>query len=269
MSLLSIHTTATRLPVYLLLLATLAAPAGLGALAPRYDEALKLFHTGRYSESLDVIRQVFDDNRGAVELRLLAAENYMHLGEFENARAHMSFCLKENPSSLECHALLSAVYRREKRYDHAIRTAQSALTRLGDKIPLRLELASAYYAKDNYAGARAHLEKVLQAEPANFTAIYMDGLIFLKQGRFANAEFRLRNALALEPKTSIDLLNLYVNLGFALEREGDRLLAEGQRSDGVRKHTEASRYYYYALRIDSEHPQARANRERMKSKAVQ
>jgi tetratricopeptide (TPR) repeat protein len=246
----------------------LILPAGLSALAPRYDEALKLFYGGRYRESLDVIRQVFDDNRGAVELRLLAAQNYTQLGEYENARAHMSFCLKENPDNLACHAMLSRIYRSEKRYDPAIKTAQTALGRLGDRIPLRLELAGAYYAKGNYAAARAHLEKVLQQEPGNFTAIYMDGLIFLKQGRFANAEFRLRNALELKPKTALDLVNLYVNLGFALEREGDRLQGEGRSAEGLRKYSEAARFYHYALRIDSGHPQARENRERMKTKAV-
>lgn len=239
------------------------------ALAPRYDEALKLFHGGKYNASLDVIRSVFDDHRGAVELRLLAAQNYMHLGEYENARAHMSYCLKENAKQLECYATLSSIYRAEKRYDNAVKTARSGIGKVGESVPLRLELAGAYYAKGNYGAARAHLDKVLQSDPNNFTAIYMDGLIFLKQGKFANAEFRLRHALDLKPKTSIDLLHLYVNLGFAIEREGDRLVTAGESADGIRRYSEASRYYNYALRIDSNHPVARESRERMKSKSIQ
>lgn len=238
------------------------------ALAPRYDEALKLFHSGKYTESLDVIRAVFDDNRGAVELRLLAAQNYMHLGEYENAIAHMTYCLKENPEQLECYATLSAIYRSEKRYDNAVKIARAGLAKVGDQIPLRLELAGAYYATGNYAASRAHLDKVLQTDPNNFTAIYMDGLIFLKQDKFANAEFRLRHALDLKPKTSLDLLHLYVNLGFAIEREGDRLVGGGERAEGIRRYSEASRFYNYALRIDSNHPIARENRERMKSKEI-
>lgn len=260
-----------RLTMAILLATLLAGPAtsGLSALAPRYDEALKLFHSGKYNESLDVIREVFDDHRGAVELRLLAAQNYMYLGEYESARAHMTYCLKENAKRLECYATLSSIYRAEQRYNNAIKTARSGIGKVGESVPLRLELASAYYATGKYAASRAHLEKVLQNDPNNFTAIYMDGLIFLKQGKFANAEFRLRHALDIKPKTSIDLLHLYVNLGFAIEREGDRLVAAGERAEGIRRYSEASRHYNYALRIDSNHPLARESRERMKSKEIQ
>lgn len=255
-------------PVVAVLLG-ITAFTSVAALAPRYDEALKLFHGGKYSESLDVIRAVFDDHRGAVELRLLAAQNYMHLGEYENARAHMTYCLKENNKRLECYATLSSIYRAEKRYDNAIKTARSGIGRVGESVPLRLELASAYYAKANYGASRAHLEKVLQSDPNNFTAIYMDGLIFLKQSKFANAEFRLRHALDIKPKTSIDLLHLYINLGFAIEREGDRLVSAGDRAGGIRRYSEAARHYNYALRIDANHPVARESRERMNTKQVQ
>lgn len=250
------------------LLAVLLSSTALHALAPRYDEALKLFHEGRYEESLNVIRAVFDEHRGAVELRLLAAQNYLHLGDYEKAKAHMSFCLKEDREQTACYATLATIHRREGRTDRAIKTARAGIGKVGESVPLRLELASAFFARGNYAGARAHLDKVLQADANNFAAIYMDGLIFLKQKKFANAEFRLRHALDLKPKTTIDLLHLYVNLGYAIEREGDRLLVAGERAEGIRRYSEATRFYNYALRLDGNHPTARTARERMRTKEV-
>lgn len=240
----------------------------LSALAPRYDEALKLFHEGQFDASLEVIRAVFDDNKGAIELRLLAAHNYLGKKDFENARAHMDYCMQQHPDRFECRAVLSTILREQGKSGTALQVLATAIRKFPDAPELRLEAAAAHFALGSYGTARTHLEKVIAADSRNFAAIYMDGLIFLKQRQYSNAEFRLQNALDLKPKNKNDLVNLYVNLGFAYEGQGDALVNEGKSADAAGRFREALRYYTFALRLDPDNETARKNRVRVEAKEI-
>ncbi len=238
------------------------------ALAPRYEEALKLFHDGKFDASLEVIRAVFDDNKGAIELRLLAAHNYLGKRDFENARAHMEYCMQQHPDRFECRAVLSTILREQGRSGAALQVLAAAIRKFGNVPELRLEAAAAHFAQGSYGTARTHLEKVIAEDSRNFAAIYMDGLIFLKQRQYSNAEFRLQNALDLKPKNKTDLVNLYVNLGFAYEGQGDALVSEGKSADAAVRFREALRYYTFALRLDPDNSTARGNRARVEAKEI-
>ena len=163
---------------------------------------------------------------------------------------------------------MTAINRTEQLPCPSLKAARRRIQRSANSVPLRLEIAATYYSTGNYTAARTHLEKVLSLEPGNFHAIYMDGLIFLRKGEFTSAEFRLRNALDLKPKSERELINLYVNLGLALERSGDQLAARGQPGQASAKFREAARFYNYALRLDADNVVARTNRERINNKSL-
>ena len=255
----------------LILLIAMPLPAlqAQDAEAPEgYDQALSSFRSGRYEESLQTIRGVFDNNRSSMHLRLLAAANYAALGYYDSAVAHMQCAMKDHPNRAEPGAMLAGIFRRQGRTDQAIRIAQTGLRQAGDNLDLRLELAAAYYAANRLTEARAQLERALALDAQNFHAIYLDGMIFLRQARYDNARFRFMNALNLEQLPRADLVGLYVNMGFALERLGDAALEEGQRGQAVSQWREAVRYYQYALRLDPQNGQARENLNRVEAREI-
>lgn len=251
-----------------LFLACVFAASALAAQAPaRYDEALKLYQAGKYEDSLAVIRAVFDSNAGSVELRTLAAMNYVNLGQLEPAIAHSRYCAESNPTRFECRAARATALRRAGRYGDAVAAAEAGLRATGENIALRLEAASASYAAGRYDAARRHVEKVIAQDQNNFPALYLDGLIFLRQGNFENAEFRLRNALTARPRVRRDLANAYINLGFAIENQADALQRAGKAAEAVGRYREALEFYDFALETDASSSLARQNRERVQGKA--
>ncbi len=235
----------------------------LGEFSPEYREAVKLYAVARYRDSLEKIRLVFDRSPNSLELRLLAAANYKMLKEYNLARAHIAMALKEHPQRLEPYALKAALQRRQGRYWSAISTAQKGVQVFGEKAPLRLEIASAYYSMNRFVRARLHLQKVLELEPHNFYATYLDGLIFLKQGRYELAEFRLRNALELEIEEAEDLADLYNNLGVVLERRAWQYRKAKNFAEFNRALKEALRYYNFSLAVKPEGIVAKNNQSRL------
>lgn len=235
---------------------------------PRYDEALKLYQANRYTDSLDVIRSVFDNHRNSERLRTLAAMNYAGLGEFENGFAHMRYCLQANPRSLPCRVTQAALYRSAGNPAAAVQAAAAGIRAMGDRPELRMEIAGAYYSMGRYPEARQHLDKALQQAPNDFHAIYLDGLIFLREGKFENAEFRLRHAMNIKTKNRSDMAKLYINLGFALERQADAMAARGgeHATESKAVYKEASDFYRYALELESGNSLARGNLARVENK---
>ncbi|MCB1306751.1 MAG: tetratricopeptide repeat protein [Leptospiraceae bacterium] len=218
---------------------------------PRYQEALDLYEKGDYEQSLAVIRDVFDAHRNSMELRLLASANYAARGEFDQARAHMEYCINDHPRSVEPRVMLAGIWRRQNKPYQTIEVARRGIAAAGDHVMLRLEIASAYFMLNRYANAREHIRQALALDSHNVHAIYLDGLIFLKQGSFENASFRFQSALdRADQLNRNELVNLYINMGFAHEKMGDGLIQANDRAQGIARYRDAIRYYNYALRID-------------------
>ena len=69
-----------------------AAGSALFAAPPEYAEAVKLYRAGQYEQSLELIRSVFDANKGSLELRMLAAANYHRRVVFRPVESGMNRC---------------------------------------------------------------------------------------------------------------------------------------------------------------------------------
>lgn len=252
--------------LFLILPVLTVSPQKAEKKTPRYDEALGLFAAGKYEASLNVIRQVLTNTFRPYEMRMLAAANYSRLGKNQNAMDHLLFCVRENPKRPEPRIFLAGMFRREGEYKKALEYAARSLRETGENAGLRLEIARSYYKLKEYDHSRRHLDKIYTYEKNNPDAIFLDGLIFLRLNRFDNAEFRFRQALDLHPADPLLLANIYNNLGFSLESQGDLARNEGDEKKMNNRYRQAERMYRFALQTVENHAEARKNMERLSEK---
>lgn len=208
-----------------------------------YNQAIEHYNAGRFDKSLEVIRGIFEANKNSYEVRMLAAANHANLRNYDAAIQHMQYCIKDHPEKVEAKVLFASILRKSGHFYDAIRVARSVLDAGTENLPLRMELARSLYRVGQYAPARQQVEKILQSQSNNYDAIALDGLIFLRQGNLENAEFRLSNALTLTPGDNPDRQHILNNLGFVLEKTGDRYLAQGDKQHSVASYREAQKRY--------------------------
>lgn len=235
---------------------------------PHYEEALLQYHKGRYEDSLETIRSVFDNYRTSRELRMLAAANYIHLNNYSSAEAHLTTALRDHPASHEIYAMLASMYRTQGDYNKSVKMVQKAVDGDADNVGYNLEKVRILYLMKKYDDARGVLERILSAHADSSEAVYLDGLIFMRQGRWDNAVFRFRQALKLirNPGHVNFLADLYNNLGFSQEKSADAMKASGNEKRAKRLYRDAMDSYKNALKINSIHATAVTNRNRIKGK---
>ena len=188
-----------------------------------YRQALELYLKGNFEASLEKIRSIFEEHKDRLGLRLLAAANYTALGKASQAMSHIQIARRIYPQRFEPALFYVRTLRAQKKYYEAIAQARKAMRKIGRSPALVLEIAAVYYELKSYPKARAQVQRVLELDPQNYYAFYLDGLLFLQEGRYELAEFRLRNALALRPQHREDLKLVYNNLALALEKKGEAL----------------------------------------------
>lgn len=231
---------------------------------PGYEEAVDHFYAGRHPESIEIIRSIFDDYRNSHELRLLAAANYLRMENYDNARAHMNYALQEHSRIPEIYGMYGRILKDEGRIGAAIRMLTNGVNRFPDHAALRIELAVIMVEQQRYNIARNHIDRLLESHPNHFQAVYLDGLLFLKEEKFDFAEFRFRHAEYLPGPANLRA-NLYNNLGWVLEQKARPLRDEGNFSQATEMVQEAANLYRKALEVDSGHEQARINQRRLNS----
>ncbi len=229
----------------------------------KYKEALHFYAIGKFQTSLNIIRSVFEQVKFRFSLRMLAASNYIALGNYKVATIHLKTIMQKNPNRFEPIVLLSYLLRKQKKYYQAITTASRAIRKIGDTPSLRLEIATTYYHLGNFKKAHQQIQRAIELDSKNYHAYYMDGLTFLREHKYDSAEFRLRNALALNPKNKDDVLAIYNNLGIAIEKKGEQLVKSGKIKSAKSHFVEAEDFYSYALTIAPENTLILANKERM------
>jgi len=224
-----------------------------------YSRALELYQQSKYSESLEVLRAGF--NQESYEERLLAAMNYIKLGDGSSALAHLSVLDKRVPGKPEVAILIAAAQRSLGRLPVAEQVLIRSVTLNPNHVDVRHELARLYYDTRRYEGARQQIARILTLNPSHQGAIYLDGLIYMREGNFENAEFRFNHMIQLgqmSPGLAADVLN---NLGYCYEQKS--LKAEGPaRSDLIRK---ALDHYEQALRAVPGHGPATGNKARLQA----
>ena len=228
-----------------------------------YQQALALYLKGNFEASLKKIRSVFEKHKNRMSFRILAGANYIALGKASRALPHIRIARRLYPRRFEPALLYASLLRSQRKYYEAISHIRQTIQKIGDSPALSLEASAIYYELKNYPKARIQIQRVLELDPQNYYAFYIDGLLFLQERRYELAEFRLRNALALKPKHKRDIKLLYNNLGLALEKKGEALEKRAKIAQAKQSYREAKIFYSYALELDLKNQIIRRNKERM------
>ena len=196
-----------------------------------YDEALKLYINSKYNESLVKIRSIIDSNKKSLDLRILAAQDYIALNQLSTAYSHIITALQFHPHNIGAVLYQLKILRLQSKFNKALNIANSEAHFLKNSPELNLEIAIIYYELNNKPYARDYIQKTLATDPSNYHAIYLDGLIYLKDKQVDIAEFRFRNALALKPIDKNLLIALYNNLALCLEIKAEILLSQNKTNN--------------------------------------
>ena len=245
-------------------LALQAAPSGEKS-PSGYAEALALYEKGEYGKSLEKIRSSVTPTHKPYAMRMLAAANYEKLGKAANAIEHMNWCIREHPRRFEPALMLAGLLRGMKRYAQAARSAALGIRRVGENVSLRREIALNYYMLGNFRLARYHLDLALARGKNNIEIVYLDGLLFLRQGKLDSADFRLRHALDLKPDNTALLADIYNNLGLIAELRGDAVRAS-RKKRAAKLYAEARRYYRFSRTVLPSHAKSSLNLKRLEKK---
>lgn len=239
----------------------------VGAQVPEgYTEALETYKKRDYNASLAKVREVFEANSGSTEIRLMAAANHFRLGNFDDSLAHLRLCIKANPARIECYALLSGVFRVSNRFEEAIRFSRDGVTKFPNNVVLRYEYAISLYKAGKYAEAKAQVGRILSLQPTSFEGVYLDGLIALRQNSYEAATFRFRQASQIGTSNKAMLSDLYNNMGYSYERQGDAAEAAKDISNATRFYSEAREHYEKALDYNDDNAKAKKNMDRVSKK---
>ena len=129
--------------------------------------------------------------------------------------------IKLRPDIVEAHANLGAALAHLGRFDEAIVQYRAALAKVPNNTGLRLNLALAYYKKDDFPSAARELKPLHDTTPADVRVATLLGECYARQGNNAEAIAILAPLEAAHP----DDLDLAWALGQALIQQGR--LAEG------------------------------------------
>lgn len=233
----------------LLIVLLLAAGGQLSAEFPaRYEEALALYEKGDYEKSLEVVRAIFDANKNSYEVRMLAAANHARTGNINNAIAHLQYVVQDHPDKMDGRLFLASLYRKTGRAGYGAEILRPALVKDPENQAFLLEMARLLYHSGQLPAARKITERLIQKDRNHFDAVTLDGLIFLRQGNFENADFRFRHAMTLQAPDARAAGELYNNAGVAAEKGGDVLLAQGKKKEAQARYAEASGLFEKAIK---------------------
>ena len=253
--------------VSLFICVILLIPAGAGSqnFPSGYDDALKQFQQKKYDNSLEIIRLNFQPESQSYEFRMLAAANYLNLANHQQALQHLNFCRREHTDRSEPITLTAVILRKSGNLYGAAREIIAGLARFPDDVPLRMEMSRVYFLLGKYPQARLQLDLILKSDPYNIHAIYLDGLIFIKERRFDEAEFRLSNVLGMKAVPFYLLPSLHNNLGFVLENIASVNVQNGDAAGAKIKYREAMDHYSKALSYSPDNKIYMENKNRISS----
>lgn len=191
------------------------------ALYASYDEALKLYETQKYTESLKILAgelvtaDDFKADSPNYKIRYLAAHNHWKLGNGESVILHFKRCMEIKKDSADPYIDLSLFLLDGKRYAEAITWAQKGLS-LGDNAMLYYVLGRANREKGNLVRAKELLEKCNTLNPELYFSYNELGLTLMRMGRYGEANTAFSVAAALRP----DIASVANNLALSFEKLG-------------------------------------------------
>jgi len=132
-------------------------------------------------------------------------------GSLERAAEHVAVAIELAPDHAEPHRINGLIHLANRQPDAAARALNAAITRNPRDERARLALADALITADRLPAARDALQELLKTHPSSGRARYTLGLVYQRQGLYADAIRELTAAAALKPLLGLN--SVYETIG--------------------------------------------------------
>jgi hypothetical protein len=152
-----------------------------------------------WQEELILARDSAAKSPGKPRAQMVLAKAFERLQKYDEAAVYYSKALELNPpnGAVIVHYNLANVLVKQKKYREAVRHYQEAMA-LGPNIDvIRINLANAFELEGKADDAIEVLDELLLLDPENGKAHYNLGVINMKLGRLASAEYHYSEAVRL------------------------------------------------------------------------
>ena len=188
-----------------------------------YEDALRLFEKGNYSESLKIIAANLELRNDTVpdspnyKLRYLAAHNHWKLGNNDSTVTHFTKCMEIKKDTIDPYIDLGLFYLEKGKYWDS-----EAICRKGIEIEnspmFYYIIGRTYLAKHNYQKAKEFFEKANSIDLEFYMSYNELGITLMNLGKVGEANTAFAAANSLNSRNS-QILN---NLGVSYEAMGDK-----------------------------------------------
>jgi choline-sulfatase len=168
----------------------------------KYGRAIVLASAGHLSASNTALEQLLNKDPNLPDVRASLGLNQQKLGRHAEAAENFKAVLKQNPLSAVAHFNLAIS-------EHALGQQENAVKDLEATLALALYytraeemLASLYLENKNYGLARAHLNHLIEVDPASYAANYNLGALDCMQGNWEEGDRHLRAAIQADPASA-------------------------------------------------------------------
>ena len=129
---------------------------------------------------------------------------YSRLGRLAEATKQLKIVITLQPNLSQAHYLLALVYSSQRKYELAASEYETIL-KIADKdnsnnVDVHAYLGQLYFALRKYLQAEIQLAKVLEFQPKNVSALYLEGNIYSELNQTEKAKEDFRKVLSIEPE---------------------------------------------------------------------
>ncbi|OJF77115.1 MAG: hypothetical protein BKP49_02980 [Treponema sp. CETP13] len=155
-------------------------------------------------------REIVNDinNRNLDNELFKGAYDAINRGEEEEALKLIHKFLEKNPKVWNAWFMLGWALRKLERWDQAKEAFEQCLVCGGDNVDTLNELSICLIELDDYESAYAHLMKAMKKEPENTKVMSNLGMLFLREGKYTEAEHYFNAVLAFDKDDKIALAAL-------------------------------------------------------------
>jgi tetratricopeptide (TPR) repeat protein len=202
-----------------------------------YTEGFTELRRGNLARAIELFRQSQTRDplvagNGVEAGALSRAAAALRDGSLERAAEHVAVAIELAPDRAEPRRIQGLVLLANRQADAAVNALTTAIKLNPQDERARLTLADAFIAGDQLAAARDALQELLKLAPTSGRARYKLGLVYQRQGLYADASRELTAAAALKPLLGLN--SVYQTIG-ALARSqqqyDDAISAFSQRID--------------------------------------
>jgi tetratricopeptide (TPR) repeat protein len=181
-----------------------------------YADGFAELQRGNLARALELFRQSAARDplvtEGGVESGAMGrAAAALRDGSLARAAEHVAVAIELAPERAEPHRIQGLVLLANRQADAAVNALNAAITLNPQDERARLALADAFIAGDRLSAARDALQELLTLTPSSGRARYKLGLVYQRQGLYADAGRELTAAVALKPLLGLN--SVYQTIG--------------------------------------------------------